>query len=79
MFVSIENVAASGVVASRELLAEMSIECYQECRIAGAGSVEIELRGRSTVIISAARFLPAGLTIGGSRDRRWSASGDLYP
>ncbi|XTP38638.1 hypothetical protein ACORG1_34895 (plasmid) [Mycobacterium sp. TJFP1] len=47
-----------------ELLEEMSVEYYQECRITGAGSVEIELRDRSTDIISATRFLPAGFTVG---------------
>ncbi len=32
--------------------------------LTGAGSIEIELRDRSTDIISATRFLPAGFTVG---------------
>jgi hypothetical protein len=47
-----------------ELLEEMSIDYYQECRIAGAGSVEVGLHDYSTVVISATRYLPAGITVG---------------
>lgn len=47
-----------------ELLEEMNVDYYQECRIAGAGSVEVELQDHITVIISATRYLPAGITVG---------------
>lgn len=49
-----------------ELLEEMSVEYYRECRIVGAGSVEIKLRDHSTVVVSATRYLPAGVTVGGA-------------
>lgn len=42
-----------------EHLMEMTVDYYRECRLAGAGSVEVQLADRSAVIISATRYLPA--------------------
>jgi hypothetical protein len=45
--------------AAPEQLEQMPIDYYRECRLAGAGSVEIEVSDHSAVIISATRYLPA--------------------
>lgn len=47
-----------------ELLMEMSSEYYRECRLAGAGSVEVTLDGGSMVIISGTRYLPPHAEVG---------------
>lgn len=47
-----------------EHLMEMTVDYYRECRLAGAGSVEVQLPDRSAVIISATRYLPAGVAVG---------------
>lgn len=46
-----------------ELLEEMPVEYYRECQIAGAVSVEVQLDDHSTEIISATRYLPAGVEV----------------
>lgn len=51
-------------VPSPDALQEASQEYYRECRIAGAGSVEVELPDHRTVIVSATRYLPAGVDVG---------------
>lgn len=47
-----------------EHLKQDSENYYRECRIAGAPSVEVELRDQPTVVISATRYLDAGVTVG---------------
>lgn len=49
---------------SPELLMEMSREYYRECRLAGAGSIEVTLDDCSTVIVSATRYLPSHMNVG---------------
>lgn len=46
-------------------LMEDSEKYYRECRIAGAGAVEIELHDEARVVISATRYLPADVTVAG--------------
>ncbi|PBA08444.1 hypothetical protein CKJ70_26325 [Mycobacterium avium] len=46
-----------------EHLMEMTVDYYRECRLAGAGSVEVQLPDRSAVIISATRYLPADVDV----------------
>lgn len=46
-----------------ELLMEMSPEYYRECRLAGAGSVEVTLDDGSMVIISGTRYLPPHMEV----------------
>lgn len=41
----------------------MSANYYQECQIIGAAGVEIELFDNSTVVLSATRYLPTGVTV----------------
>ncbi|GAT00336.1 hypothetical protein [Mycolicibacterium fortuitum] len=48
---------------SPEALQEMPTDYYNECRLAGAGSVEIERDDHSVVVVSATRFLPAGVDV----------------
>lgn len=48
---------------SPDALQPMSTDYYRECRLAGAGSVEIERHDHSVVIVSATRYLPAGVDV----------------
>lgn len=45
-----------------EHLMEVTADYYRECRLAGAGSVEV-LPDRGAVIISATRYLPADVDV----------------
>ncbi|MGJ6127486.1 hypothetical protein QN239_33435 [Mycolicibacterium sp. Y3] len=45
-------------------LEEMPIDYYRECQLAGAGSVEVQLDADHTEIISATRYVPAGVGVG---------------
>lgn len=48
---------------SPDALQEMPTDYYNECRLAGAGSVEIERHDHNVVIVSATRYLPAGVDV----------------
>ena len=48
---------------SPKLLEEIGTDYYRECQIAGAASVEVELRDHSVVVISATRYLPVGVSV----------------
>jgi hypothetical protein len=48
---------------SPNLLSEIGADYYRECQLAGAGSVEVELRDHSVVVISATRYLPADVSV----------------
>ena len=49
---------------SPQLLEEFDEGYYRECRILGAPSVEVELAGEPSVVISATCYVPAGVTLG---------------
>jgi len=49
---------------SPQLLEEFDERYYRECRILGAPSVEVELAGEPSVVISATCYVPAGVALG---------------